>query len=64
MSELKTNVIGCSSGGGQNSDSPFLVPVRNFANNIAAIANYPKIFVFFPIEMSSRYEKLCYLVVI
>ena len=45
MSERRTNFIGCSSRGGQNSDSDFLVPAWNFANNIAAIANYPKIIV-------------------
>ena len=49
--------------GGENSDSDFLVPAWNFANNIAAIANYPKVIVFFPIEISSRYEKICFLVV-
>ena len=31
---------------GQNSDSDFLVPAWNFANNIAAIANYPKVIFF------------------
>ena len=44
--------------GGQNSDSDFLVPAWNFANNIAAIANYPKVIGFFPVEMSSRYKKI------
>ena len=47
MSELGTNFIGYSNRGGQNSDSDFLVPAWNFANNIAAIANYPKVIVFF-----------------
>ena len=47
MSELGTNFIGYSSRGGQNSDIDILVPAWNFANNIAAIANYPKVFVFF-----------------
>ena len=46
MSELGTNFIGYSSRGGQNADSDFLVPAWKFANNIAAIANYPKVIVF------------------
>ena len=62
MSELGTNFIGYSSRGGQNSDGDFLVPAWNFANNIAVIANYPKL-LFFPTEMSSRNEKICFLVV-
>ena len=62
MLELGTNFIGYSSRGGQNSDSDFLVPAWNFANNIAVIANYPKVIVF-PIEMSSRNEKIYFLVV-
>ena len=44
MSELGTNFIGYLSRGG--SDSDFLVPAWNFANNIAVIANYPKVIVF------------------
>ena len=43
MSELGTNFIGYSSRGGQNSDSDFLVTAKNFANNIAVIANYAKV---------------------
>ena len=31
----------------KNSDSDFLVPAWNFVNNIAAIANYPNVIVFF-----------------
>ena len=46
MSELEVNFIGYSSRGGQNFDSDFVVPAWNFANNIAAIANYPKVTVF------------------
>ena len=57
MSEIGTNFIGYSNRGGQNSDSDFLVPAWNFANNIAVIATYPQVIAFFPIEMSSRYEK-------
>ena len=47
MSELGTDFSGCSSVGGQKSDSDFLVPAWKFANNIAAIANYQKIIDFF-----------------
>ena len=60
MSELGTSFIDYSSRGDQDSDSDFLVPAWNFANNTAAIANYPKVIVLFPIEMSSRCEKYAF----
>ena len=60
MSELWTNFIGYSSRGGQNSDRDFLVPAWNFANNIAAIANYPKVIVFFPIECPPGMKKYAF----
>ena len=50
MSELRTNFIGSSSRGGQNSDTDFLLPEWNSANNIAAIANYPKTISFFQLK--------------
>ena len=63
MSELRTNFIGYSSRGGQNSDSDFLVPAWNFANNIAVIANYPKLIVVSNRNVLQPNEKICFLVV-
>ena len=63
MSELGTNFIGYWSRGGQNSDSDFLVPAWNFANNIAAIAYYPKVIVFFQLKCPPGMKKICFLVV-
>ena len=35
---------------GRNSDSDFLMPAWNFANNIAAIVNYSKVIGFFQLN--------------
>ena len=45
--DVKTNFSGCSSRGGKNSDSDFLVPAWNFANNFASLANFPQLIEFF-----------------
>ena len=60
MSEFETNFIGYSSRGGQNSDSDFVVPAWNFANNIAAIANYPKVIVFFQLKCPPGMKKYAF----
>ena len=57
MSEFRTNFIGYSSRGGQNSDSDFLVPAWIFANNITEIASYPKVIVFFQLKCPPGMKK-------
>ena len=44
---VKTNFNSCSSRGSTKSDSDFLVPALNVANNLASLANLPKLIEFF-----------------